>query len=151
MNKTLEGVLINNHVKDTNYNDANFEKICDTLFISNNIEKAIDNPIDKKETSFNMKKALLPVFLSAGVASGGALGLSMVMKKASKSIFNAKTFEQLPDLALNMNIKQEPQFAVYRMLRDPSFKNIMAGVAVFVFSAIALIRASGKHAFIKFI
>ncbi|MCQ2789791.1 MAG: hypothetical protein MJ229_05365 [bacterium] len=139
MNKTLEGVLINNHVKDTNYNDANFEKICDTLFISNNIEKTTDNPIDKKETSFDMKKALLPVFLSAGVASGGALGLSMVMKKASKTLFNAKTFEQLPDLALNMNIRQEPQFAVYRMLRDPSFKNIMAGVAVFVFSGLTIV------------
>ena len=45
----------------------------------------------------------------------------------------------MPDLAVNMNIKEEPHFALYRAIRDPNTKNLLGAAAVVVMSGITLI------------
>ena len=57
---------------------------------------------------------------------------------ASNNLLKSKSFEQLPDLAVNMNIKEEPQFAIYRAIRDPNFKNIIGAAAIFLMSGITI-------------
>ncbi|MBR2386814.1 hypothetical protein IKA92_05920, partial [bacterium] len=104
--KTLEGVLVNSHK----------EKL-DSVEINTSLE---EKTLDKKEnkSSFSAKKALLPLAMGTVAIFGGMGLLSAIASKSAKKVMSSKPQECLPDLALNMNIKQEPQFAMYRMLRD---------------------------------
>ena len=128
--KTLEGVLVNSHK----------EKL-DSVDITTNLEEKI---LDKKETksSFSAKKALLPLALGTVAIFGGMGLLSTIASKSAKKVMTSKPQECLPDLALNMNIKQEPQFAMYRMLRDPNTKNIIGFGAVILFSVMTAVLKS---------
>ncbi len=140
INKTLKGVLINNHIKkNEEENKFSFNDIEDTLLIHNGyyeIPKA--EKADRSESGFNINKALVPLIAGTGLLIAGCYGLSLVLKKSSEQILKTKSYEQLPDLAVNMNIKQEPQFAVYRALRDPNLKNIYGAIAVFIMSGITI-------------
>lgn len=92
----------------------------------------------QKATGFNMTSAIAPLVAGTAAAFAGITVLSGVLLKSSKAIKNAKPFETLPDLATNMNIRQEPHFATYRMLRDPNTKNIAGALGVFIYSGLAL-------------
>ncbi len=127
IDKTLKGVLLNNHIK--NDKTISFDEIQDTLLIHEN-KQPQQNADAKKESSFNAKKALLPVIIGTTIAIGACAGLSSILKKSSKNLLNSKTFEQLPDLAVNMNIREETHFALYRAIRDPNYKNILGATAV---------------------
>ncbi len=139
INKTLEAVLINNHYqKDKSISDViDFSDISNNLLISDNFEgtKTLQPP---EKQSFDLKKAMKPLLIAAGCVLAATLGVSALMGKVSKNILKMNVSEQLPDLALNMNIKQEPHFATYRMLRDPSFKNMLGAGAVFAFSGLTI-------------
>lgn len=135
-----DGILVDNFVKDKNYgNSVDFDEICDKLLISENSQNKSNNQNLPQKSSFNMKNALMPLFVGTAFIFAGAAGLSGVLAKSSKALNNIKPSEQLPDLARNMNIKQEPQFATYRMLRDPSTKNIIGAGAVFLFSGMTAV------------
>ncbi len=140
INKTLEGVLVNTHVKD-NPQEISFDDVSNDLLMTNKSEDDFAaNPETKN--SFDMKKALLPLAIGTGAFFLSANAISYVINKSSKAIANSKAFEQLPDLALNMNIKQEPQFVMYRMLRDPNFSNVFGACCVFLFS---ILTAAAKN------
>ena len=118
LNKTLKGVLINKDIKNntpSNTGESN------------------------KDSSFNVKKAIKPLLIGTGMVLGGIIGLSAILNKSSQKILTSKSYEQLPDLAVNMNIKQEPQFAIYRAIRDPNNKNVFAAAAVIVMSGITVL------------
>ncbi len=141
LNKTLKGVLVNNHIR--NDEKFSFDDIKNTLLISNSSsyygEKQADSTLQKdKESSFNDKKALKPLLIGTSILLGGCFGLSAIFKSASKTLLNSKSYEKLPDLAVNNNIKQETQFAIYRVIREPSFRNILGAAAVFVMSGITI-------------
>ncbi len=140
INKTLKGVLINNHVK--NDSGISFNDIQDSLLICNtpnSYTKTLDSNKQKKEESvFNVSKAIKPLIIGTGVLLGCCLGFSTILKNSSQSLLTSKSFEQLPDLAVNMNIKEEPQFAIYRAIRDPNFKNILGAAAIFIMSGITI-------------
>lgn len=141
MNKTLQGVLINNHVR-TSSSEANysFNDIQDSLLIcdSDKFYSKETKQNDEEGSSFNIKKALLPTLAGTALLVGGCFGLSTVLKKSTKYLLNTKNYEQLPDLAINMNIKQEPEFAIYRAIRDPNSKNLIGAAAVFLMSGITI-------------
>lgn len=134
---TLDGLLINNYKEDQNV----MNKTCETLIIPQIPTNNFSNK-KKKEPSFDFKKALMPLFLGTIATFGGIAGLSMLAKSSAKRTLGAAGFERLPDLALNMNIRQEPQFAIYRMIRDPNMKNIHGAAAIIIFSAIGLVGKS---------
>ncbi len=138
MNTTLQGVLVNTHLREPN-KPVEFDEVCDSLLISTNGKQIQKYEPKEKENSFDVKKAIKPLLIGTAAAFLGVGILSLVIRKGSKALLNTQSFEQLPDLALNMNIKQEPQFATYRMLRDPSFKNIMGAGAVFLFSGLSAV------------
>ena len=142
LDKTLKGVLINNHVKNPSETGISFNEIQDSLLIYNSdgyyTVPEYDNSDKKDESSFNDKKALKPLLIGTGVLLAGCFGLSAILKSSSKTLLTSKSYECLPDLAINNNIKQEPQFAIYRAIRDPNFRNILGTAAVFIMSGITI-------------
>ena len=140
VNKTLEAVLINNHYqKDSASSDIiDFNDISNNLLISDTYKETKVQSFNDEKPSFDLKKAMTPLFIATGVVLAATAGMSAFMGKVSKKILNINISEQLPDLALNMNIKQEPHFATYRMLRDPSKQNMLAAAAVFAFSGLTI-------------
>lgn len=142
LNKTLKGVLINNHVQNTTENNVSFNEIQDSLLIVDEpkyyeLPQKADNE-KNKESSFNVNKAMKPLLIGTGLVLAGSIALSAVLKKSSQLRSNTKFYEQLPDLAVNMNIKEEPQFAIYRAIRDPNFANILGAAAIFIMSGITI-------------
>ncbi len=142
LNKTLKGVLVNNHVKNAaDSTKISFNDIQDTLLMYNNSELykiPQEEKPDKTESDFDIKKAIKPIMLSSAILAGGSFLLSVIFKKSAQTILKTKSYEQLPDLAVNMNIKQEPQFTIYRAIRDPNFKNILGAAAVITMSGITI-------------
>ncbi len=143
LNKTLKGVLINNHIKSVQPDSISFNDIENSLLIpSQGVTQNTDTKDTEEntnESSFNVKKAIKPLLIGTGMILGTIVGLSAILSSSSKKILNSKSFEQLPDLAVNMNIKQEPQFAIYRAIRDPNYKNILGASAVIIMSGITII------------
>ena len=141
LNKTLKGVLINNHVNNSTDRNISFDEIQDSLLI-------VDKPkyyslppkeeTNKEDSSFNVNKAIKPILIGSAVILLCCAGLSGILKYSSSNLLKSKSFEQLPDLAVNMNIKEEPQFAIYRAIRDPNFKNILGACAIFLMSGITI-------------
>ncbi len=142
LNKTLKGVLINNHIKSDKTDTVSFSDIENSLLIQPQYIKYNNKPTElenNNESSFNAKKAIKPLLIGTGMILGGIIGISAILSKSSQRILNSKSFEQLPDLAVNMNIKQEPQFAIYRAIRDPNYKNILGAAGVIAMSGITII------------
>lgn len=139
LNKTLKAVLINNHIKPYDENNISFNEIEDSLLICDSSDyKTTNNIQEKEESSFNTKRALKPLICATALIVGGCFALSSILKKSSSTLLNSKNFEQLPDLAVNMNIKEEPQFAIYRAIRDPNSKNILGAAGIFLMSGITI-------------
>ena len=143
LNKTLKGVLINNYKKNIlEGEDVSFDEIQDSLLICDTPDYYSISREEKrydKDSLFDTKKALKPLLIGTGILLTGCLAVSSILKKSSKTILNTKSFEQLPDLAVNMNIKQETEFALYRAIRDPNFTNILGAVGVFMMSGITIV------------
>lgn len=97
-------------------------------------------PAQKEDSkAFDLKKALTPLLIGTISLFGITAGMSGLLRKSAKTILKTQPFERLPDLALNMNIKQEPEFATYMMIRNPNFKTIMGAIGVFAMSGLTLI------------
>ncbi len=137
INSTLKGVLINTHVKN-NDTPVSFDEIQDSLLIHENNKQNSSIKEGQKESSFNINKAIKPLLIGTSILIGGCFALSAILKKSSQTLLTTNSFEQLPDIAVNMNIKEEPQFAIYRAIRDPNFRNIMGAAAIFIMSGITI-------------
>ena len=137
INKTLKGVLLNTHIKNDNL--SAFSDLKDELLIYDNThENKLKVKTQEEESSFDFRKAITPLLIGTGAVLAGCAGLSVIAKKSSEAMMKTPIYEQLPDLALNMNIREEPHFAVYRAVRDPNFKNILAAGAVFTMTGITI-------------
>ena len=138
--ETLRGVLVNSHIKNQQ-DSISFDDVKNSLLIYESQDNFKNQELISKENdknSFDVISALKPVIAATGVLAAGSFLLSAILKKSSKALINSKSFEQLPDLAVNMNIKEEPQFAIYRAIRDPNFKNVLGAAAIFLMSGITL-------------
>ena len=126
---TKQGILVDNFVKeDKGKVDLSYKE-----FSMPKTEIKSD-----KTSSFNMTNAVAPLVAGTAAAFAGVTLLSAVLLKSSKALKSSKPFENLPDIATNMNIRQEPHFATYKMLRDPSTKNIAGALGVFIYSGLAI-------------
>ena len=142
LNNTLKGVLLNNHIKASNENYLSFDEIKDSLLINDSnkyysSERNIDT-YNNGESSFDTKKALKPLIIGTAVVLAGCVGITSILKNSSKVLANTPNYEKLPDLAVNMNIKEEPQFAIYRAIRDPNRLNILGAAGVIIMSGITI-------------
>lgn len=130
---TLKGYLY-----DKSRDNGAFEPNSSLIIMKNNSFPS-STVTDEKHKSFDIKKALMPLVGGTVGLFGLVLGLSSLAKSSAKAARETSIINHLPDLAFNMNIKQEPEFATYMMIRDPSRKRVLAAAGVFAMSAITLI------------
>ena len=136
---TLKGVLLNTYIKkqDEKEDFSNFDEISKNLLIPEECKK--DNSNSNKEELFNTKNALKPLLIMAGGSFLALCGISLSIKKYSSIMANKNGVVRPGDLARNINIVEEPHFAMYRALRDPNAKNVLGLVGVLLMSGVTLI------------
>ena len=130
-----EGVVVNNFIKDKTNNSVNLDETCDTLVISDNVtmpEKLNEN-IKPKE------KSLLPISaIAVGVMAGVTLLTAFIRRNAKINLDTAtKKLETLPSTTRNVAINEETHQAIYRMIKNPTPKTILAGSGVLTLTAMA--------------
>lgn len=131
---TKEGVVVNNFIKDGK-TGVNMDEMYDTLVISDNVKM----PSYLNENISSKEKSLIPI---SGVAVGvmGAVGLltAFIRKNAGINMeIERKHLEKLPSTTRNVAINQETHQAIYRMIRNPTQKTILAGSGVLALTAMA--------------
>lgn len=136
---TLKGVLLNNYIKKQDEKDdfSNFDEISRNLLIFEEPKKNDTN--SNKEEIFNAKNALKPILITAGAGLLSLVGISFAIKKYSFVMANKNDIVRPGDLARNINILEEPHFAMYRALREPSAKNILGLIGVLLMSGVTLV------------
>ena len=146
MYKTLEGVVVNNFIKDDRNPALNMDDICNSLVIPDTFNKsAYNKPATKEEIKNEKKSSMLrsvfPLAAFSLIAAGGILGLTALMKKSAISLNDPNVLrqERLPNLGMNMNIKQEHEFGAYMALRNPNKKTILAMIGIFIMSGLTLL------------
>lgn len=138
-NATLEGVVVNNFIKDNSSDPTSLNDTFNTLVIADKqtgLEPFIHE--NSRSKSFDAKKALLPLFVSTGSIFTISALLSLVFKNSAKKNLTEPVVKQLPAMGMNMNIVEETGFATYMALRDPNRRNILSAIAIFAFSALTL-------------
>lgn len=139
-NPALKGFLMNNFIKKEKCeNFDNFDRISSSLLIPEQIKEENIQTQKEKESSFDYKKALKPLSILAIAGVGTISLLSFSMKNYSKVMAKSDNFVHPGDLARNINIVEEPHFAMYRALRDPNSKNIFGLIGVGIMSGITLV------------
>lgn len=141
-NATLEGVVVNNFIKDTDkYETPNLDDTYNALVISEKQDSQIDEYLSNKagQRGYDSKKAMMPLVLGTGAIFVSSAIMSLVFKRSAKKNLTEPVYKQLPAMGMNLNIVEETGFATYMALRDPNRKNIMAAIAVFAFSALTLV------------
>lgn len=138
-NQTLKGFLLNNNIKkegeNKNYSD-DFDRISSNLLISE-IEPPKLN-LEQNEETFNIKQILKPLALSSALIITSAVLISALLKGYSKNLVKKADLIQPEDLARNMNIVEEPEFAMFRLLRQPNKENIFGFLGVGLMSGFTL-------------
>ena len=140
-NATLEGVVVNNFIKDNTQNDApNLDDTYNALVISEKEDTNINDYLKNTNTQrgYDTKKAMMPLVLGTGAVFVSSALLSLLLKRSAKKNLTEPFVKQLPAMGMNLNIVEETGFATYMALRDPSRKNVMAAIAVFAFSTLTL-------------
>lgn len=140
MQDTIKGVLLNQYIKkqDTYDDFDDFEKISNSLLIPDKVEISSKKENPKKD-SFDYKKALKPLIIATGSVLGAITVFSFSLKKYSKILSTQNDVVRPGDLARNINIVEEPHFAMYRLLRDPNAKNLAGFIGVGAMSATTLV------------
>jgi len=132
MPRAVTGLLVTKNRDFDDYETGSNLVILPRKNISEDVKTA-------ESKSFDMKKALMPLLIGTVAIAGGAFGLSALLRTSAKKILTSKAHEQLPNLALNMNIREETDFATYMMLRNPNAKTIMGALGVFAFSGLTVV------------
>lgn len=135
----LKGVLLNTHIKDgcKKENLDNFDDISSRLLIPEDIKikkEVYKNP----DEMFDFKKALKPVIFASAITIASIGAISMAIRGYSKAMAKEVDLVRPGDLARNINILEEPHFAMYQVLRDPSKKKMLGFIGVSVMSAVTL-------------
>ena len=136
---TIKGILLNTYIKkqDEKEDFSNFDEISKSLLIPDEIKE--NNSISTKKESFNAKNVLKPIFITTIASFLTLIGISFAMKKYSSVMANKNDVVRPGDLARNINILEEPHFAMYRALREPSAKNILGLIGVLLMSGVTLV------------
>ncbi len=135
---TMKGVLLNRYIqKNFQEGFSDFDVVSDSFLIPEVIPEEKQEEENNK-SPFDYKKTLKPVFFGAGAVLAAAVGISTVVASYSKKCANDSSIVHPPDLATNINILEEPHFALYRALIKPTGRNIFGFLGVCSFSGVTL-------------
>ncbi len=132
----LKGLLLNTYIKDKSENQENFSdfnEISSRLLIPENYKKPVKQEREKTE-SFDIKKAMKPVLIAGGVTIAAILGITYAVNKYSSAMAKDAGLVYPPAVASNNNLNQEPHFAFYQALRDPSAPKVRGFIGVGIMS-----------------
>lgn len=141
--QTLKGYLLNNNIKKEIENKdykSDFDRISSNLLITDVKPTQIES--FSKEEDFDMKKVLKPLAITSLSIISGVVLISMLLKGYSNKLLNKADLIQPEDLARNVNIKEEPDFAMFRALREPNKENILGLLGVGLMSGFTLAAKS---------
>lgn len=124
-NNVLEGVVVNNFIKDTTLNDT-----YDTLVISEHSK--MPDKIYEKETKKNL--GIVPLCIGALMTMGGVFGGSKLVAELSKPQKGG-----LPGLTRNHCINDELHQGIFSMIHSPNKKTILACSGVVALSSMAFL------------
>ena len=134
----LRGVLLNTYIKDVqNKEKYDFSAISSQLLIPEKIndkEFVTKNP----EEVFDVKKAIKPLLVVGGITAGAIAAISLATREYSNSLAKEAALVRPGDMSRNINILEEPHFAMYQMLRDPSKRKMLGFVGVAIMSGFTL-------------
>lgn len=134
-NKTREGVIVNNFIKD---NDNEFQSLSlddtkDSLIISDSARL----PKQLKENNIKPEKSLLPISaLAVGIMSIFA-GMSWFIKRNAKITNEIAIEKWVTSFTRNISINDEAPQALVQMVQNPNEKTIRAGLGVLTLTATA--------------
>lgn len=136
-NNLIKGYLLNTKIKNQDNIDtfSSFDYIVQSSPNKQELEKYQELP---KTSSFDMKKAIKPVVITALATMGAIIGISSCVKQYSKILAKSKSIVRPPDLPRSMNILEEYHLAMYKFLRDPNGKNALGLAGVGLFSILVL-------------
>ena len=139
-NDTVKGIILNNYIKkqDSIEELDDFDRISNQLLIPEKLELPKTQKEEAKKENFDFKKALKPILISTGIMITSAGLITGMLNKYSHELATKSDIVRPGDLARNINILEEPHFAMYRALRDPNAKNIIGLIGVGIFSIITL-------------
>lgn len=139
-----EGVVVNSLIKDKEFaNEAdalNLEYMYDNLVIPDKMtrpdtyEKQSDREVYK-----STGKTLLPIVASTVGFFGLLAGSMYALKRGAELKTNLKPWQTLQEITKHVSVNDEPHLAMLLMIRDPSYRNIMGALGVFVLSSIGFV------------
>ncbi len=138
---TMKGVLLNRYIqKRCLDDDCDFDIVSDSFLIPEEVPMNNQKPDEK--SGFDYKKTIKPLLFATGATLAAAVGISAVISGYSKKCANNSAIVCPPDLATNVNIMEEPQFALYRALIKPTGRNIFGFVGVCLMSGVTVAAKS---------
>ena len=134
-NKTREGVIVNNFIKDNEQDmpTLTLDDTKDSLIISD----AAKLPHQLKENQIEPEKSLLPISGIAVGVMGVMAGLSWFVKRNAKITNEIAKEKWITSFTRNISINEETVQALVQMVQNPNNKTIRAGLGVLTLTATA--------------
>lgn len=140
-----EGVVVNSLIKDRELFSpsltADIDNMYDSLVIPDKTVKpdTFETKSSKETKEKPLHRSLAPlVGATAGVfalLAGSMYGL----RKAADIKKNLKPWQTLQEITKHVSVNDEPHLAMLLMIRDPSYRNVMGALGVFVLSSIGFV------------
>lgn len=130
-----EGLVVNTLIKEP----LSLENMYDSLVIPDKAQGASKNEKAEVIKQKSMSKTLTPLLLTTTGVFGLLAGSMAIVASAAKHRTKLPTWKTLPEVPKNIAINNEPHFATYLMIQDPSTKTVLGALGVFVLGAIGLI------------
>ena len=132
-NKTKEGVIVNNFIKDNENEFPNLSlyETRDSLIISDSAKL----PSQLKDRNIQPEKNLLPISGLAVGVMGVIAGLTWFVKRNARITNEIAKEKWISSFTRNISINNETDQALVQMVQNPNQKTIRAGLGVFTLTA----------------
>ncbi len=134
-NKTKEGVIVNNFIKDNEneFPNLSLDETRDSLIISDSVKL----PSQLKDRNIQPEKNLLPISGLAVGVMGVIAGLTWFVKRNARITNEIAKEKWISSFTRNISINNETDQALVQMVQNPNQKTIRAGLGVFTLTATA--------------
>ncbi len=134
-NRTKEGVIVNNFIKENEMElpSLTLDSTRDTLIISDSAKL----PSELKDRNIQPEKSLLPISGLAIGVMGLIAGLSWFVKRNARITNEIAKEKWISSFTRNISINSETDQALVQMVQNPNQKTIRAGLGVFTLTATA--------------
>lgn len=138
-----EGVVVNNLIKDKELFSASLTPDIDNMYDNLVIPDKTVKPdtFESKETvqSKPLHRSLAPLLAATAGVFALLAGSMFGLRKAAEMKKALKPWQTLQEVTKHVSVNDEPHLAMLLMIRDPSYRNVMGALGVFVLSSIGFV------------